>query len=227
MIRYNIEYTIVRTSPNGEEVRTAVKGIVSRNDVHLPIDTDVERGDLLIRALPSGKQETRRVLDVHHFESPFGSGRGGLDHIEATTEVLPQRPTVVKRQVTLPGLHEDISKASGSLFADGHFSSAVFEAFRAVEERVQSLAGRQDTGQSLMGQVFSSGSLDITTTTGRSADDERDGFKLLFMGVITGLRNPRGHGKEVASTEEETLEYLAVASMLMRRLDLAAERLKS
>jgi uncharacterized protein (TIGR02391 family) len=120
-----------------------------------------------------------------------------------------------------------VSGAAGTLFDDGHLSQAVFEAFKAVESRVQRLAVSQETGKGLMSTVFGSAvpALDVTTAAGRNADDEREGFKFMFMGVICGLRNPRGHGGELPATAEETLEYLAVASMLMRRLDIAESRL--
>jgi len=66
--------------------------------------------------------------------------------------------------------------------------------------------------------------LDIRKAADRRGQDERDGFKFLFIGATTGLKNPRAHGTAMQDSHEDSLEYLAVASMLMRRLDLAAER---
>lgn len=88
------------------------------------------------------------------------------------------------------------------------------------------------TGQSgteLMSDVFdgTTPKLDVTTTTGQDADDERAGFALLFTGALQALRNPRGHGQPILDQPEETLEYLALASLLMRRLDIATERLNA
>jgi uncharacterized protein (TIGR02391 family) len=54
---------------------------------------------------------------------------------------------------------------------------------------------------------------------GRNGQDEREGFKFLFAGAILGLRNPRGHGPQRDDDPEEAMEYLALASLLMRRLD--------
>jgi uncharacterized protein (TIGR02391 family) len=105
-------------------------------------------------------------------------------------------------------------------------SEAVFEALRLVEERVQSLTASDDSGRTLMESVFGTTppQLDITTATGQAAEDEREGFRLLFIGAILGLGSPHGAGKAVPATVDETLEYLAVASMLMRRLDRAESR---
>ncbi|MGH3925815.1 MAG: TIGR02391 family protein, partial [Pseudonocardiaceae bacterium] len=96
-------------------------------------------------------------------------------------------------------------------------------ALRLVEERVRSLTASNDSGHTLMESVFSARppQLDITTTTGKAADDEREGFRLLFIGAMLALRSLRGASIVPLG---ETLEYLAVVSMLMRRLDLAESR---
>jgi hypothetical protein len=56
-------------------------------------------------------------------------------------------------------------------------------------------------------------------------DDEREGFKFLFMGSAQALRNPRGHGGDLDTPEDEAAEMLALASLLMRALDRAEEQL--
>ncbi len=125
-----------------------------------------------------------------------------------------------------PTLHPAMS-AAVSLLEDGRMAEAVCEALRLVEERVASLAPSEDSGHVLMESVFGSSppKLDITTTGGQAAVDEREGFQHLFVGAMLGLRRPHAAGAAVPDGLDETLEYLAVASMLMRRLDRAASRL--
>jgi uncharacterized protein (TIGR02391 family) len=108
-------------------------------------------------------------------------------------------------------------------------SEAAFEALRLVEERVRSLTASEDFGHTLMESVFGARppQLDITTTTGYAAEAEREGFRRLFIGAMLGLRGPPRRAGAVPGTMDETLEYLAVASMLMRRLDRAERRLGS
>jgi uncharacterized protein (TIGR02391 family) len=105
-------------------------------------------------------------------------------------------------------------------------SEAVVNAFRSVEKRVQSLTAREESGQALMESVFGARppQLDITTTTGQAAQNEQQGFRYVFTGAMLGLRDPHDTGRAVP-TADETLEYVAVASMLMRRLDRAEDRL--
>jgi hypothetical protein len=44
------------------------------------------------------------------------------------------------------------------------------------------------------------------------------------MGGAQGLRNPRGHGPDLQTIEQETMEMLAFASLLMRALDRTEKR---
>ena len=161
------------------------------------------------------------MIDVVH---PYLSSANAIDdHIEVTCS-SSRREAVP--ELTAPVLHPTISVAL-ALVSDGRMSEAVVEALELVEERVRSLTGSDDFGRTLMESVFGGQvpQLDITTTTGQAAEDERDGFRLLFTGAMLGLRNPHGNGRAAFATLDETLEYLAVASMLMRRLDRAEDRL--
>lgn len=54
--------------------------------------------------------------------------------------------------------------------------------------------------------------------------DEQKGFKFLFAGAATGIRNPRGHEVDIGDTPDEALDYLALASILLRRLDAVGLR---
>ena len=57
-----------------------------------------------------------------------------------------------------------------------------------------------------------------------SERDEQMGFKFIFAGAATGIRNPRGHEIDLGDTPDEALDYLALASLLLRRLDAAGLR---
>ncbi len=155
------------------------------------------------------------VIDVVH---PHMQGASSVnDHIEVTCVPIGR---VSIPEVTAPALHPTMATAL-ALLEDGRRPEAILEALRLVEERVQILTASDDSGHTLMESVFGARPplLDIATTTGPSAEDERESFRLLFIGAMLGLRDP------VPATVDETLEYLALASMLMRRLDRAEERL--
>jgi uncharacterized protein (TIGR02391 family) len=126
-------------------------------------------------------------------------------------------------------LHRLVVAASGGQFANGHRDDAVFNAFKAVENRVKMLSGKSEIGKRLMTYVFNENAptLDITTPNAdvEQKADEREGFKFLFMGATLGLRNTRGHGGHLNTPQDEAAEMLALASLLMRALDRAEEQI--
>ena len=74
-----------------------------------------------------------------------------------------------------------------------------------------------------MNQVFSEKTPwllvgDITKQTGR---DVQTGYRSLFVGAVQAIRNPDAHEALKDLDQEEALEALAFASMLMRLLDAA------
>jgi len=121
----------------------------------------------------------------------------------------------------LENLHPSIAEASGSLFNTGHFAPAIFEGFKAVEVRVREMSGLDASGRDLMARALSGERprILISVESGLSGRDEQEGFKLLFIGAIVGIRNPKGHGAVPQDDPKRTLEYLAFASLLMHRLD--------
>ncbi|MGH3781509.1 MAG: TIGR02391 family protein [Pseudonocardiaceae bacterium] len=221
MIFFTTFVTLIRRQQEGAERRLGSPAQVEGNTVLLPIGTEVQVGDHLEYRLLSDELRMMGVIDVVH---PYMPGADAIDdHIEVTC--APSRHNAVP-EVTAPALHPTISVAL-ALVADGRMSEAVFEALQLVEERVRSLTASDDSGRTLMESAFGARvpQLDITTTTGQAAEDEREGFRLLFAGVMLGLRNPHGTGRAAFVALDETLECLALASMLMRRLDRAEERL--
>lgn len=70
-----------------------------------------------------------------------------------------------------------------------------------------------------MATVFNEQSrcLDISSDNVNDAQraDEREGFKLLFMGAAQALRNPRARGADLETAEQEAMEMLVTASLLM------------
>lgn len=221
--------------------RAAEDGSVTESDIQaqdlgseygltFAVDADVEVGDEVCDTLPNGKTKTMRLVEVEVSQSPFRGASRRLDHTQAKYEVVSAKSALRQpAPVTMPGLHSLISAASGSQFASGHFDNAVFDAFKAVEDRVKKLSGVTASGRNLMTAVFNeqNPALDITDANADAQQqaDEREGFKFLFMGGAQGLRNTRGHGPNLQTAPEEAMEMLATANLLMRRLDRAQARL--
>jgi uncharacterized protein (TIGR02391 family) len=152
--------------------------------------------------------------------------RRGAIVLQALTEQLKRKEADTGQSVFEPAsildrLHPSIRGASGKLYLDGHFGSAIFEAFKAVEARVRDLSGLDETGRSLMVSAFNENNptLPLNHLNTRTEIDEQEGFRFIFMGASQGIRNPKAHDIVEQEDPERTLDYLSLASLLMRRLD--------
>ncbi len=104
---------------------------------------------------------------------------------------------------------------------------SVFEAFKFIEKEVKRASGlRGKTGYALMMDAFNEdkSKVRLNALVTESEIDEQKGFKFIFAGAATGIRNPRGHEVDIGDTPDEALDYLALASLLLRRLDAARVR---
>jgi uncharacterized protein (TIGR02391 family) len=121
----------------------------------------------------------------------------------------------------LDRLHPEIKAVSADLYRDGYQGQAIFEAFKRIEVRVKELTGLDLTGRDLMAQAFRGAAHGLMLNEGRTLSDrnEQEGFKLIFMGASQGIRNPKAHDVVAPIDEDRAFEYLAFASLLMRRLD--------
>jgi uncharacterized protein (TIGR02391 family) len=127
------------------------------------------------------------------------------------------------RDARVAALHPDVRQVADRFLASGHPEVAIFEAFKAINNRVKAMTGLEVDGSALMGQAFADKDppivlADLDTETGRN---KHAGFRFLFMGAVAGIRNPDAHEQFRPLDAEEALEKLTFASMLMRRLDEA------
>lgn len=124
-------------------------------------------------------------------------------------------------------IHPDFPKKVRKLFDDGHTEQAVFEGFKYVEKEVKRVSGiKGKTGYALMMQAFNENDAKVALNalSEDSEIDEQRGYKSIFAGAVAGIRNPRGHEVDLVDTPDEALDYLALASLLLRRLDTAGVR---
>lgn len=128
---------------------------------------------------------------------------GGLHPFEERN-VHPKLPSIVKQ-----------------LFDDGHYAQSTFEAYKFIDKEVQRLSGTTASGYKLMMQVFGAEFplIKLTSLSNESEKDEQKGFQFLFAGSVLAIRNPRGHEYAVADSPDQCLDHLALASLLLRRLE--------
>lgn len=117
-------------------------------------------------------------------------------------------------------IHSEIQQVSKDLFDDGHFIQATFEAFKCIEKKVQETSNLSRTGWELMMAAFDKDApkIKLNGLASISDKDEQDGYKFIFGGTMRGIRNPRGHECNIKDTSEQCLDYLSLASLLLKRM---------
>jgi uncharacterized protein (TIGR02391 family) len=113
---------------------------------------------------------------------------------------------------------EPLRSATRKLFVDGHYAEAVEEAYKCVNNTVKGKSRSSRDGQDLMHHVFSEEDplLKLNALRTVSERDEQAGYRFIFAGCMTGVRNPRAHQHNLRDDPQAALELLVWANHLMR-----------
>lgn len=211
---------IIRCEGTTDESRLTVEAHVQSEAGLFALDTPIYEGDVVEIPDPRGVIDRRFVTTVKVHDV----GPESMRHIEVVWGKAPAVRVAAIRRLGIEGLHPAVVAAASDLFTDGHYSQAIFEAFKALEGRVRTQSGLDLAGRELMAQAFATaGPINVAVEQGLSGRDEQEGFRFIFMGAIQGIRNPKGHELVTQTDAQRALEYLAIASVLFRRLDDATE----
>lgn len=124
-------------------------------------------------------------------------------------------------------VHPDLPAKTRSLFDDGYYAEATFEAFKFIEAEIRRISNAKGaTGFGLMMDALNETNpkVQLNALVTDSDVDEQKGFRHMFAGAQSAIRNPRGHEYGVADTPDQCLDHLSIASVLLRRLDDAGVR---
>ncbi|MEH3134849.1 MAG: TIGR02391 family protein [Mycolicibacterium neoaurum] len=219
------QVVIIHNEGQDDETRREVEAHIQSKTGSFEIDTPIYEGDVVELDDPRGGRERRLAaqVDINRVR-----GHDEMSRIKVTWgKAAPARSAPVRR-LKVENLHPVVIDAASDLFNDGHYESAVSEAFKSIEVRVRALVSVPGkTGSKLMEAVFGGASplLDVTTEVGESAENEKNGFLALFRGAMIGVRNPKAHELFKAADAHQALEHLGFASLLHRRLDIAEAKL--
>jgi uncharacterized protein (TIGR02391 family) len=133
-------------------------------------------------------------------------------------------PPGVAMSADFYALHSEIDLVSSHLYRDGHYTQAVQEAsFRIVDE-VKKASGICDDGGSLIDKAFGfeaqTPAIQFNSLETESHREEQRGAMNLFKGIIR-LCNSMAHCDRLIDDPLRANEFLALASLLMRMLEIA------
>lgn len=206
----------VKNAGAPDESRQTVQCSVHAEKGYFSVTTPVFEGDIIETPDPRGG-----VMRLHVAKVKVNAVGSDVDHIEVSWGDSPQVRQAPIRRLGPENLHPEVLEVAHDLFADGHLAEAIFAAFKAIEVRVKAMSGVDETGEPLMARVFGGDRprIRVSVEQGESGESEQRGFKFLFMGAMAGIRNPKAHEFVQQRDPKRALEYLAFASVLMRRLD--------
>jgi uncharacterized protein (TIGR02391 family) len=124
-------------------------------------------------------------------------------------------------------IHPDLPAKVRRQYDDGYLADATFTAFKFIEQEVKRITGlRGLTGYKLMMAAFDEANAGVKLNGGQSDSDkdEQFGYRYMFAGAQSGIRNPRGHEVDIPDDPDTCLDHLSVASVLLRKLDTAGLR---
>ena len=164
--------------------------------------------------------KVRRQVLAHLGQQGWHVVKGNLV-IGERTSVEPGLLTPLDRDARIAALHATIREVADRYLDSGHLEVAIFEAFKAVNNKVKALTGLDADGVDLMGKAFGGLPLPSSSLTYRPTRDETS--KLVFIisswarfGAFE-IQTPTSCSFSL--NEEEAFEQLGLASMLLRRLD--------
>lgn len=143
-----------------------------------------------------------------------------------TDSIQGQRTDIFSRY----DLHPKIKEVSWGQFEGGHFKEAIQNAFVEVIDQVKiktnhpkSSRGKELDGDELMFNVFDCDNnktpkIKLNKLKTSLDEAEQRGIMYLFKGIV-GIRDRKAHLNFIQNDPLKTIEYLSLASLLMRLLD--------
>jgi uncharacterized protein (TIGR02391 family) len=178
-------------------------------EVGLPVyDILSERELKRIREL----SRTRRIAPVRNTQEKVR---------EETMVKIEETPITPNKLYDLLKFHPRIVQASRSQFRSGHYTDAIFNALKCVEILVKAKSGLKGSGTDLMHKVFNEKNpvIKLNQLQEEYEIDEQEGFRFIYAGAMLGIRNPKAHAEVQQKDPYRTLEYLALASLLAKRIE--------
>ena len=175
-----------------------------------------------------GRLQSQKIEESHKgLEDLFAA----FDNPEKVARRQMKRQNTATALFDVMQFHPKVVEASKDCFIAGNYREAILNAFICLIDYVKERTGLDLDGDDLMNQAFSINYdkeqrkitkypiIRINELKNKSDRDEQQGFMFLCKGAAGGIRNPKAHKLIPQSNPLHTLEYLAFASLLIRRVE--------
>ena len=123
--------------------------------------------------------------------------------------------------------HSEIVKHCRTLYGQGNYFHAIFEAAKAYNGLVKSEAQSEKDGQDLMMSVWDAqnGVLKINPCKSQTERNVQEGIKFMSAGLMRAVRNPTAHETSIQwpVDEQDATDVLSLVSFLLRQFDKAVD----
>lgn len=177
-------------------------------------------------------EETRHDLNQILAFAGYSLGEDGqLRHKSAATTLTEadQRASRLRAELARRGVHADVLTFCRAELLQSNYFHAVFEATKSVADKIRQRTGLTQDGSELVDVAFGMGTagmpfLAFNTLQTPTERSEHTGLMNLTKGIFGAFRNVTAHAPKILwpITEQDALDLLSIASLLHRRLDLAA-----
>ena len=181
-------------------------------------NSDIRKGDILRQGDGSELEVLRTFTESFTFDEEIT--QLDLKDYDPVERPLPAKDVDISKTELLPEyqFHPIIAQKVWTIFLQGDYDTAVFQAFKQVEIAVREAGYYADTelGVSLMRNAFHKKDGALTDSSQQPA--EKQARSDLFAGAIGSYKNPSSH-HNVKITDEEAVELITLASHLLRIVD--------
>jgi uncharacterized protein (TIGR02391 family) len=145
----------------------------------------------------------------------------------ATLDEAKQRASALKAGLERRGVHEDVLRFCRAELLQENYFHAVLEASKSVADKLRARTGLSGDGAELVDRACGIKGGPILAFNTLQTDwelSEQSGLAMLAKGLFGCFRNVTAHAPRLlwATSQEEALDMLTLASMLHRRLDASA-----
>jgi len=136
----------------------------------------------------------------------------------------------LRKQLVDRNVHPDVLTFCRAELVEGNYFHAVLESTKSVAQKIRDKADLISDGGELVDEAFGIGKkeypiLAFNSLATKSEKSEHTGLTNLMKGFFGTFRNPTAHSPKILwkVTEQDALDLMTLASLLLRRLDEAVK----